>query len=52
MKTILLTGAYGQLGVVCEEYLNKHFKVYSTARTAKIKGFCLTYQASNPSKEY
>ena len=41
MKTILLTGAYGQLGVVCEEYLNKHFKVYSTARTAKNKRFLL-----------
>ena len=41
MKTILLTGSYGQLGVVCEEYLNKHFKVYSTARTAKNKRFLL-----------
>ncbi len=35
MKTILVTGAYGQLGIVCTEYLKKYFKVYSTGRSAK-----------------
>ena len=35
MKTILVTGAYGQLGIVCTEYLKKYFKIYSTGRSAK-----------------
>ena len=35
MKTILVTGAYGQLGAVCTKYLKKYFNMYGTGRSAK-----------------
>ncbi|MEC9474445.1 MAG: SDR family oxidoreductase, partial [Candidatus Neomarinimicrobiota bacterium] len=35
MKTILVTGSYGQLGVVCTKYLKKYFNIYGTGRSAK-----------------
>ena len=41
MKTVLVTGAYGQLGVACTNYLKLNFNVISSGRQAEGMGIKL-----------
>ena len=41
MKTVLITGAYGQLGTVCANYLKLNFNVISSGRQAEGSGIKL-----------
>ena len=41
MKTVLITGAYGQLGVACTNYLKLNFNVISSGRQAEGMGIKL-----------
>ena len=38
MKTVLITGAYGQLGEACTNYLKLNFNVISSGRQAEGRG--------------
>ena len=41
MKTIIITGGYGQLGETCNKYLKKDFNIIITGRDACKSGIKL-----------
>ena len=46
MKTIIITGGYGQLGESCNKYLKQDFNIIITGREAYKS--CLLYTSPSP----